>query len=680
MILATAFLAIAAISTVAAIMIRRARRSRGAPTLARLTADRPLLLRLLTLAAAITLAVPLTAGTAPTLVPGTTTITDGGISGDDAHFATLTVDGAVTTGDPKNNCDAIVYNATGTYTATSPRGVNLATSTDVFALLNTITALSAYANGLKICLTSGSFTGSTSWAVSLGNVNIVGTGLFATTLIYSGTGYAVNITPANGQTRLQDFRMEDLTLQGQTALAGRNLVNIQGGQRLLIHNVLLRKCGDVCLNVDSSDAAKPTRGGIYYDQIMCESFIGDCFRGTGSAVNPEMHFHQIRVDGSSSLNGTGFNFPNNGLLWLDDIDIANFGINGQGGYGFNLQNQFHTYLSNLWVEKCDTNIAGGNRVEITGSHFTSMNRDGLQLVGATYFTLTANAFVNNGQNATNQYDGVALLNSQYNTLVANTAYNTNGASGPQRYGVSETPSSDYNTFSSNTLLSNANSAGILKQGSHSTSHNNQGASETAWSNLTTSTSVYITNTLGGGDPWFNSASAGGQNLDLHGSLRPSTDNSYQLGDSNHRYFAVHSQTFKTWASASDANPTTNLSSGKLALGPGGAGAMDVCLQRGGAGLLSMCPGSSLKIDGTYNGGHLLLAGDHFWIDANGQLRQATGTPSSDLDGFVMTREVGAPATHTSPCTLGDIALGATYLYICTATNNWIRIAYTDTTW
>lgn len=58
------------------------------------------------------------------------------------------------------------------------------------------------------------------------------------------------------------------------------------------------------------------------------------------------------------------------------------------------------------------------------------------------------------------------------------------------------------------------------------------------------------------------------------------------------------------------------------------------------------------------------------------LWDVAGYPVVSRDGVWVGLQqfVSAPATATSPGTAGDFAADADYLYICTATNTWKRVA------
>lgn len=64
----------------------------------------------------------------------------------------------------------------------------------------------------------------------------------------------------------------------------------------------------------------------------------------------------------------------------------------------------------------------------------------------------------------------------------------------------------------------------------------------------------------------------------------------------------------------------------------GAAAADTQLFRDSNDRLTMAPGDSFRVDGTWNGGTLVLGPYRLWVDAAGKLRMKNGTPTSDVDG------------------------------------------------
>lgn len=71
----------------------------------------------------------------------------------------------------------------------------------------------------------------------------------------------------------------------------------------------------------------------------------------------------------------------------------------------------------------------------------------------------------------------------------------------------------------------------------------------------------------------------------------------------------------------------------------------------------------------------------FVVDANGNLGIGTTTPTQPLDiagNKLRLRTSNTPASATATGSAGEICWDASYLYICTATNTWRRIAHS--TW
>lgn len=65
------------------------------------------------------------------------------------------------------------------------------------------------------------------------------------------------------------------------------------------------------------------------------------------------------------------------------------------------------------------------------------------------------------------------------------------------------------------------------------------------------------------------------------------------------------------------------------------GTGDVVLGRKAADTLGLNAGDHFKLDGTWNGGRLLLGSNHVWVDASGFVRVKSSAPSSDLDGVIV---------------------------------------------
>lgn len=68
---------------------------------------------------------------------------------------------------------------------------------------------------------------------------------------------------------------------------------------------------------------------------------------------------------------------------------------------------------------------------------------------------------------------------------------------------------------------------------------------------------------------------------------------------------------------------------------GGSGAPDVDMYRDNVNRVTMGAGDSFKVDGTWNGGMLLMGAYRLWVDGTGALRIKNGVPSSDTDGTVV---------------------------------------------
>ena len=72
----------------------------------------------------------------------------------------------------------------------------------------------------------------------------------------------------------------------------------------------------------------------------------------------------------------------------------------------------------------------------------------------------------------------------------------------------------------------------------------------------------------------------------------------------------------------------------MSLGSGSA-SPDVALSRGQADRLKLDAGDSFQLDGTWNGGRVIMNGYHFWVTAGGILRMKASAPTSDTDGTVV---------------------------------------------
>lgn len=88
----------------------------------------------------------------------------------------------------------------------------------------------------------------------------------------------------------------------------------------------------------------------------------------------------------------------------------------------------------------------------------------------------------------------------------------------------------------------------------------------------------------------------------------------------------------------EGDSTSRLSvraNGAIFFGPGNA-AHDVALLRGAADRLDLTTGDSFKLDGTWNGGHLLFGTSHLWRDSGGLWRaKDASAPTSDTDGNII---------------------------------------------
>ena len=71
--------------------------------------------------------------------------------------------------------------------------------------------------------------------------------------------------------------------------------------------------------------------------------------------------------------------------------------------------------------------------------------------------------------------------------------------------------------------------------------------------------------------------------------------------------------------------------GYLNFGPGDA-ATDTRVYRSAENTLRMATGDHFYIDGSWDGGALILGGYYLWVDASNNLRINFGAPSSDTDG------------------------------------------------
>jgi hypothetical protein len=88
--------------------------------------------------------------------------------------------------------------------------------------------------------------------------------------------------------------------------------------------------------------------------------------------------------------------------------------------------------------------------------------------------------------------------------------------------------------------------------------------------------------------------------------------------------------------AADTDPriVVDLESGRIDFG-GGSGATDTRLTRTAANQLSMADGDAFRVQGTWDGGALILGTYRLWVDSTGDLRIKNGAPASDTDGTVV---------------------------------------------
>ena len=70
-----------------------------------------------------------------------------------------------------------------------------------------------------------------------------------------------------------------------------------------------------------------------------------------------------------------------------------------------------------------------------------------------------------------------------------------------------------------------------------------------------------------------------------------------------------------------------------------------------------------------------------------QLKSPPNTRQPELDSYLLNLyhqlinfpSIEVPSTSTSPGIKGTVSYDTNYIYLCTTTNTWARIAYTDTT-
>lgn len=89
-------------------------------------------------------------------------------------------------------------------------------------------------------------------------------------------------------------------------------------------------------------------------------------------------------------------------------------------------------------------------------------------------------------------------------------------------------------------------------------------------------------------------------------------------------------------SANEAEPRFSVDgAGRMGWHAFGSATPDVILQRATANRLDLATGDSFKLDGTWNGGHLIMGTVHYWNDATGKFRLKDGAPTSDTDGTIV---------------------------------------------
>lgn len=82
----------------------------------------------------------------------------------------------------------------------------------------------------------------------------------------------------------------------------------------------------------------------------------------------------------------------------------------------------------------------------------------------------------------------------------------------------------------------------------------------------------------------------------------------------------------------------------------------------------------LKLNGGWQDGLLMMNGVYYWTDSSGVFRRSSTKPTSDSDGTAMLNKVSVPASATATGIANQIAFDSTYIYVCVATNTWVRSA------
>jgi hypothetical protein len=85
----------------------------------------------------------------------------------------------------------------------------------------------------------------------------------------------------------------------------------------------------------------------------------------------------------------------------------------------------------------------------------------------------------------------------------------------------------------------------------------------------------------------------------------------------------------------DTEPSVLIKPNGIEFGAGGSSPTDITFVRAAANVGGMASGDSFHLDGTWNGGHLILGTQHIWADSTGDIRIKDGAPTSDTDGVVL---------------------------------------------
>jgi parallel beta-helix repeat protein len=143
--------------------------------------------------------------------------------------------------------------------------------------------------------------------------------------------------------------------------------------------------------------------------------------------------------------------------------------NTYDGIDYNLSNStsvlptFTTVSGNVLVNNGTTGLGGTGiylvnaaNTTVSGNNIAGNNVQGIFLNNSSYCTISGNMVTANGASAPNTLDGI-YINGTYNTISGNCSTN-NGSSANQRYGISESSTSNYNTIVGNSLNNNASGA------------------------------------------------------------------------------------------------------------------------------------------------------------------------------------------------------------------------------